>query len=175
MPEKLKKGWRARRFDQMAVMVNDRIDDPSEADVEYYVGLEHLDSDSLTIRRWGTPSDVEATKLRFRAGDIIFGRRRVYQRKVGRRATSTASAQRTQWCFVPRRTSYCRSSFRSSCRAIFSWSERRKSRSDRFRRQSTGRRLPRRSSPCRHWRNNGGIAEVFASVQNLDSRPHCTA
>ena len=74
--------WRKYRFDEMAVIINDRIDDPSEADVEYYVGLEHLDSESLTIRRWGSPSDVEATKLRFRAGDIIFGRRRVYQRKL---------------------------------------------------------------------------------------------
>lgn len=83
MPDNTSKnGWRKHRFDEMAVMVNDRIDDPSEADVEYYVGLEHLDSDSLTIRRWGSPSDVEATKLRFRAGDIIFGRRRVYQRKL---------------------------------------------------------------------------------------------
>lgn len=82
MPEKLKQGWRSWRFDQMAVMVNDRIDNPADADVEYYVGLEHLDSDSLTIRRWGAPSDVGATKLRFRAGDIIFGRRRVYQRKL---------------------------------------------------------------------------------------------
>lgn len=77
-----KNGWRSYRFDEMAVMVNDRIDNPSEADVEYYVGLEHLDSDSLTIRRWGSPSDVEATKLRFRTGDIIFGRRRAYQRKL---------------------------------------------------------------------------------------------
>ncbi|MCC7018882.1 MAG: restriction endonuclease subunit S [Ardenticatenales bacterium] len=75
-------GWRTHRFDEMAVMVNDRVDDPSLANVDYYVGLEHLDSDSLTIRRWGAPSDVEATKLRFRAGDIIFGRRRVYQRKL---------------------------------------------------------------------------------------------
>src|SRR3990172_12635544 len=66
----------------MADMVNGRIDSPAEADVERYVGLEHLDSDSLTIRRWGSPSDVEATKLRFRVGDIIFGRRRVYQRKL---------------------------------------------------------------------------------------------
>lgn len=71
-----------RRFDEMAVIINDRIDDPAEADVEYYVGLEHLDSESLSIRRWGSPSDVEATKLRFRTGDIIFGRRRAYQRKL---------------------------------------------------------------------------------------------
>src|SRR3954447_10051467 len=74
--------WRTHMFDEMATMVNDRIDDPAEADVDYYVGLEHLDSESLAIRRWGRPSDVEATKLRFRAGDIIFGRRRVYQRKL---------------------------------------------------------------------------------------------
>src|SRR6266511_690240 len=83
MPETgLKKGWQRRRFDEMAAIVNDRIDNPSEAGVERYVGLEHLDSDSLTIQRWGSPSDVEATKLLFRKGDIIFGRRRVYQRKL---------------------------------------------------------------------------------------------
>jgi type I restriction enzyme S subunit len=82
MPDKDEKGWRSWRFDQMAIMVNDRIDNPAEANVEHYVGLEHLDADSLSIRRWGTPSDVEATKLRFRIGDIIFGRRRAYQRKL---------------------------------------------------------------------------------------------
>ncbi|MBD2568230.1 restriction endonuclease subunit S [Anabaena lutea] len=78
----LKPGWQIWRFDQIATNVNDRINDPSKAETEYYVGLEHLDSDSLKIRRWGSPSDVEATKLCFRKGDIIFGRRRVYQRKV---------------------------------------------------------------------------------------------
>lgn len=80
--QKLKSGWKIWRFDQMAVNVNDRIDNPSDADVEHYVGLEHLDPESLKIRRWGTPSDVEATKLCFRKGDIIFGRRRAYQRKL---------------------------------------------------------------------------------------------
>lgn len=78
----MKNGWQMRRFEEMAVIVNDRIDDPSKANVDRYVGLEHLDSDSLTIRRWGSPDDVEATKLRFRTGDIIFGRRRAYQRKL---------------------------------------------------------------------------------------------
>ncbi|HYV50046.1 MAG TPA: restriction endonuclease subunit S [Myxococcaceae bacterium] len=66
----------------MAICINDRVDNPSEAGVERYVGLEHLDSDSLRIQRWGAPSDVGATKLLFRKGDIIFGRRRAYQRKL---------------------------------------------------------------------------------------------
>ena len=80
--EHLKPGWKRWRFDEMAINVNDRIDNPAEADVEHYVGLEHLDTDSLKIRRWGAPTDVEATKLCFRKGDIIFGRRRAYQRKL---------------------------------------------------------------------------------------------
>lgn len=80
---RLKPGWKVWRFDQMALNVNDRIDIPSEAGLDYYVGLEHLDSESLRIRRWGKPSDVNATKLLFKTGDIIFGRRRAYQRKLG--------------------------------------------------------------------------------------------
>jgi type I restriction enzyme S subunit len=79
----LKPGWMIWRFDQMATNVNVRIDNPSESGMEHYVGLEHLDSDSLKIRRWGTPDDVEATKLMFKKGDIIFARRRAYQRKLG--------------------------------------------------------------------------------------------
>lgn len=78
-----KAGWTHVRFDQMATQITDRVDNPAEAGVERYVGLEHLDPDSLRIRRWGEPSDVESTKLRFQPGDIIFGKRRVYQRKVG--------------------------------------------------------------------------------------------
>ncbi|MEE4460539.1 restriction endonuclease subunit S [Azotobacter chroococcum] len=86
MPEQnkpLKAGWKVWRFDQMATNVNVRIDNPSESGMEHYIGLEHLDSDSLKIRRWGSPSDVESTKLCFKKGDIIFGKRRAYQRKLG--------------------------------------------------------------------------------------------
>ena len=80
---KMKSGWKVLRFDQIATNVNVRIDNPSESGMAHYVGLEHLDPDSLRIRRWGSPDDVEATKLCFKKGDIIFGRRRAYQRKLG--------------------------------------------------------------------------------------------
>lgn len=79
----LKPGWKVWSVDQMATNVNVRIDNPSESGMKHYVGLEHLDADSLKIHRWGTPDDVEATKLMFKKGDIIFGRRRAYQRKLG--------------------------------------------------------------------------------------------
>ena len=77
-----KPGWTRVAFGDVATCANDRIDNPVDAGVERYVGLEHLDSDSLVIRRWGFPAAVTATKLLFRKGDIIFGRRRVYQRKL---------------------------------------------------------------------------------------------
>jgi len=69
-------------FRDLAANVTERVDDPSRAGVARYVGLEHLDSMCLAVNRWGVPTDVSATKLRFRPGDIIFGRRRAYQRKV---------------------------------------------------------------------------------------------
>lgn len=78
----LKPGWKRVKFGELASCINDRVDDPSTAGVERYVGLEHLDPESLTIRRWGSPEDVESTKLRFKLGDIIFGKRRAYQRKL---------------------------------------------------------------------------------------------
>lgn len=77
----LPKGWMMSRFDEFAQMVNERVD-PSNTDAEIYVGLEHLDSGSLKLRRWGSPTDVIGGKLRFQTGDIIFGRRRAYQRKL---------------------------------------------------------------------------------------------
>ncbi len=79
----LKPGWKVWRFGEMATNVNVRVDKPSESGMKHYIGLEHLDPDSLRIRRWGSPADVEATKLYFKKGDIIFARRRAYQRKLG--------------------------------------------------------------------------------------------
>ena len=80
MPETIKQ-TQLFRFDEMAVQVKDKVE-PEEADVDRYVGLEHIDPESLKIRRWGEPSDVESSKILFRSGDIIFGKRRAYQRKL---------------------------------------------------------------------------------------------
>jgi restriction endonuclease S subunit len=74
-------GWRTLPFGEFAQNINERVE-PSDAAEDIYVGLEHLDPQNLHIRHWGKGSDVIGTKLRFRKGDIIFGRRRAYQRKL---------------------------------------------------------------------------------------------
>ncbi|WAM22400.1 MAG: restriction endonuclease subunit S (plasmid) [Candidatus Methanoperedens sp.] len=77
----LPKGWLKVPFEYMAENISVHIE-PDETDLNIYVGLEHLDSDSLRIKRWGTPDDVIGIKLHVWPGDIIFGKRRAYQRKV---------------------------------------------------------------------------------------------
>jgi len=73
--------WRVVKFGDIAQNISERVD-PSMTDAKIYVGLEHLDPDSIHIRRYGTPSDVKGVKLRVYKGDIIFGKRRAYQRKA---------------------------------------------------------------------------------------------
>lgn len=77
-----KSTWKIHTFDQIAVNVNDRIDVPAESGLERYVGLEHLTPGELRISRWADPAEAKAQKLHFIPGDVIFGRRRAYQRKV---------------------------------------------------------------------------------------------
>lgn len=76
-----KTGWKSYRFDEFAQNISQRVE-PKQTDLEVYVGLEHLDPDNLHIKRNGTPADVEGTKLKFYKGDVIFGKRRAYQRKA---------------------------------------------------------------------------------------------
>lgn len=74
-------GWKRMAFGEIAESIGERAE-PKDAQEEVYVGLEHLDPQCLHIRRWGKGSDVIGCKLRFRKGDIIFGKRRAYQRKL---------------------------------------------------------------------------------------------
>lgn len=76
-----KSHWKRVAFGDVIQNVTERIN-PADADVDRYVGLEHLDPDVMTVQRWDSPDVVAGQKLRFRTGDVIFGRRRAYQKKV---------------------------------------------------------------------------------------------
>jgi restriction endonuclease S subunit len=76
-----KPGWNMVKFGDIAQNVAVRVD-PADANTDVYVGLEHLDPSTIHLRQWGHPSDVTGQKLEFKKGDVIFGRRRAYQRKL---------------------------------------------------------------------------------------------
>ena len=48
-----------------------------------YIGLEHLPRKSIALGEWGRAGDVGSTKLRFKRGEILFGKIRPYFHKVG--------------------------------------------------------------------------------------------
>ena len=76
-----KSTWTTYRFDQIAASISERID-PTNTDLKHYIGLEHIDSENIHIARMGSPDEVSGQKMRCYPGDVIFGRRRAYQRKA---------------------------------------------------------------------------------------------
>ncbi len=68
-------------FGEIAKQISKRVE-PSTTDADVYYGLEHLDPENLRIKRWGSPAEVKGQKLTVKEGQIIFGKRRAYQRKL---------------------------------------------------------------------------------------------
>jgi len=73
---------RTVRFGDVVRNVDEAVRDPQTSDLERFVGLEHIDPESLRIKRWGLISDGTSFTRRFTAGQVLFGKRRAYQRKV---------------------------------------------------------------------------------------------
>lgn len=74
--------WIKVRFEEIAENITDRIDKPSESGLEDYIGLDQIDTDQIRIKRFASTADVNATKFLCKKGDIIFGKRNAYLRKV---------------------------------------------------------------------------------------------
>ena len=69
------------KFSEIAYNINQKkIPEPSEE--KMYIGLEHLDSGSLKVRRWGSDVPITGEKLVMKKGDILFGRRNTYLRRA---------------------------------------------------------------------------------------------
>lgn len=73
--------WQRTRFGDVVENINDTCD-PAEEGVERFIGLEHLEPGSLHIGSWGNVSDGTTFTRCCRSGQVLFGKRRAYQRKV---------------------------------------------------------------------------------------------
>lgn len=69
------------RFEQIAINSKEK-KKPAEEDRFTYIGLEHLDTGSLNVTRFGSDVAPICEKLVMRKGDVLFGKRRAYQKKV---------------------------------------------------------------------------------------------
>ncbi len=79
---KLKPGWTPVAFGDVVRLSTERSSSPDAAGFDRYVGLEHLDPGDFRIRRWGRVVDGITFTTVFRPGQVLFGKRRAYLRKV---------------------------------------------------------------------------------------------
>ncbi|MBW6167621.1 restriction endonuclease subunit S [Pseudomonas aeruginosa] len=79
-----KQGWRQVKFGDVVRQVKERVD-PETSGLERYVAGDHMDTDDLRIRRWGEIGSGylgPAFHMRFQPGQVLYGSRRTYLRKV---------------------------------------------------------------------------------------------
>lgn len=76
-------GWEDVVFAEMAELIKDGYK-PTGNDDFSYIGLEHIDQQSLSLNSIGHSTEVESNKFAFQSGDILFGKLRPYFRKVYR-------------------------------------------------------------------------------------------
>ncbi|MDY0280471.1 MAG: restriction endonuclease subunit S [Salinivirgaceae bacterium] len=79
-----RKGWKRVRFGDVVQMLKEQVD-PLSGEVERYVAGEHMESENVHIRKWGKVGDGylgPAFIRRFRKGQVLYGSRRTYLKKV---------------------------------------------------------------------------------------------
>lgn len=75
--------WERKKLGEVCFDVREAVfPDALEPDTPY-IGLEHIPRRSISLTEWGSAVQVTSTKLRFREGEILFGKIRPYFHKVG--------------------------------------------------------------------------------------------
>lgn len=73
--------WVSWKFSDLVANIVEKVI-PRDSGLEHYIGLEHLDSGSLKIRRFGETSSLIGDKLKIYKGDLIFAKRNAYLKRV---------------------------------------------------------------------------------------------
>ncbi len=74
--------WESVRFGDVVDLVSDTSRNPEAEGITRFIGMEHLEPGSLHIKTWGELVDGVTFTKRCRKGQVLFGKRRAYQRKV---------------------------------------------------------------------------------------------
>ena len=76
-----KSKWVELKFSNICENIVEKVV-PKKSNLNHYIGLKHLDSGSLKIRRYGQTSNLDGDKLKIYKGDIIFAKRNAYLKRV---------------------------------------------------------------------------------------------
>ena len=78
----LKTGWKRVKFGEVVRLNKETCKDLEAAGINRVIGLEHLEPGDLRVRSWADVADGTTFSNRVRPGQVLFGKRRAYQRKV---------------------------------------------------------------------------------------------
>lgn len=80
----MKPGWHRVKFGDVVRQCKEKAD-PETSGLERYIAGDHMDTDDLRLRRWGEIGSGylgPAFHMRFKPGQVLYGSRRTYLRKV---------------------------------------------------------------------------------------------
>lgn len=77
-----KQSYTITRLGDVAREVREAEQNPLDNGLERLIGLEHIEPENLHIKEWGSIADGTSFTRVFRKGQVLFGKRRAYQRKV---------------------------------------------------------------------------------------------
>jgi type I restriction enzyme S subunit len=73
--------WKEYKFEEVTEPIKETFN-PNESSDFVYIGLEHIEQETLRLNSVGVSSDLTSNKFRFQPNDILFGKLRPYFRKV---------------------------------------------------------------------------------------------
>lgn len=77
-----KSKWEPVKLGELATEISVRMENPAEAGVDKFVGLEHFVSGDLKIKSYKTTKGLASATKQFQSGDILFARRNAYLRRA---------------------------------------------------------------------------------------------
>ncbi len=77
-----KTNWKPVKFGDVVAEPKEICKDIVAEGIEYVVGLEHIDTGDLHLRKSATIEESTTFSKKFRKGDVLFGRRRAYLKKA---------------------------------------------------------------------------------------------
>lgn len=77
-----KRGWKKVSFGDVCMNVNETSKNPIKEGIERYIGLEHIEPGNIHIKSWGNVIDGTTFTKKFKKGQVLFGKRRAYQKKA---------------------------------------------------------------------------------------------
>ncbi len=77
-----KSNWIKVRLGDLVSEPKETIKDPVAEGIQHVVGLEHIDSENIHLRRSTSIDESTTFTKKFRKGDVLFGRRRAYLKKA---------------------------------------------------------------------------------------------